>query len=193
MNILIVGLPHSGTTLLRRMLGSHPQIVEHCKESLPFDRYKSNSLHLYKLPIDSDDLLSRVFTCSNAHRIIHIQRNYDDLISSMQRRFPNVPFSQSQADHKVFLRDNLRKLAHITINYEDLVENPRDVLTSICCCIGIRFHERMLFFHLNPCNITNSGNRIQIPERRPDDINHELLRLWQINQPLSSRKSISIL
>ena len=188
MNVLIVGLPHSGTTLLRRIIGSHPCVCENHIESLPLE-IPTDSIQLYKFPVDTSNKLTQVQNCRKITKIIHIQRDINESLSSICRRFPGIAYNSSDLEEKTGICQTLSRISNYSFDYESLIESPSFIIQQICSYIGIQYDEKMPSFHETPCYITNSGNVLQIPIEKPHDTDHELLRLWQINQPLSMRQS----
>ena len=193
--ILVVGVGHCGTTILRRIIGNHYKVYEVFKEDFPsVEHIYCQQVYLYKKPIYNEKLLSTLLVHLDSFKnkiiVIHISRNMKDVFSSLQKRFQAqqnfYDWNETLKVHtSMLLNDNI-----LNISYENLISSPVNVIKQICDVCNLEYDENMIKFHENICTISNKGRCLDVPQNKPPDSEHDLLRIWQINQPLFKKKCI---
>ena len=186
--VFIVGTGHCGTTILRRIMGAHSLCTEIYKESFPcVEHIESSEVYIYKKPIykvEHIELLQNYVNVLNVN-IVHIYRNFNDVVDSINKRFEkclkNI-YNETEL-HKV--HTYLLSLDIVHIDYCEIITNPTQCIMQLCKKVNLPYECAMLQYNETICNITNKGIQVDsLPCMRPEDSDHEKLRLWQINQPL---------
>jgi Sulfotransferase family len=198
--ILILGSPHSGTSLLAAMLDSHRMLATFPMETGLFFRGKK------KFP-GTIQALERLAHGRGAWRwvektpdhLLHMAavrelmpealvlltvRDGRDVVASLKARFGD--FRQALDTWKSAAEATVRyqhePWLHL-VRYEELAKDPVRVLTGVSDYIGEPFDRRMLDFH-------RRKRFWYAPTlEKPADAsapNHPAYRNWQINQPLFS-------
>ena len=177
-----MGVGHCGTTILRRILGTHDNITEIHKEMFPLDKHlNDDDLYVYKKPIYTIELLKKLINYHTKVKIIHIYRSLKNIKQSILKRNTTI----YNFDELPFVYDKLCNGPYYQISYNTLIENPYNTVKTLCNFLDIQFYNNMLYYFENVCLISNKGNiHEKIATDKPDDTDHESYRLWQINQPL---------
>ena len=179
MIFLVVGIPHSGTTLLRRIFGSHKLFTEVCREQFPDISLSSEPGNfVYKVAVDTLEKCERLKLYKESCEIIWIHRNREEVIKSFTERFG------CEIDDTSLYDEIYKELSNIkcAVSYNKLIENPQREVQRLCCEKNIEYDEQMLNYHNSKCEFTNLGEQLHIPNSKPSPKDHEEYRLWQINQ-----------
>lgn len=173
-SVFVFGFPHSGTTILRTVIGRCRGITEVREESIrPPD---DDRRYVFKWPAASED-----FCCSGRYDRVFILRNPLCVFSSIFRRFParELPPGHSIEDWEraaeLFLRK--RGSSVMTILYEDLFPSSHSALRTLVGALGLDFHEHIL----HGCEPTGPAPS---PVRE-----HSPYRYWQVSQPFRCMNS----
>jgi hypothetical protein len=172
MKIFVYGFAHSGTTILRKLIGDHSQIYDYADEVS--DPPEMDDV-VFKCPILPD---SRHDRC----RRIMIIKNPYDIFGSFFLRFgdeylsvPGHTIEDYEEHVKYFLYTDDFK-----IKYEHLNEHTLPVIFDN---LGLKYEgikKRDAFI----------GEGWQTPKKCPRDqtegLNHGYYRQWQINQPFKN-------
>lgn len=170
MIIMVYGFPHSGTTILRKLIGEHSQIYDFYNEveEPPI----SKGPLVFKIPMLPDDR-------HNECKRIMIMKNPYDIFGSFYMRFGEAYLSypgRRVSDYERFVQHFLTT-SDFTIKYEEL---------------GKRLPEVFEYLGFEYEGIKNSPAYISfehkwIPEEKPthqvEGPDHAYYRQWQINQP----------
>lgn len=202
--ICVVGYHHSGTSLLRHMLGSHPDAEEVAEEQMPAvyllndarARAKANgkSFVVIKKPVNDmskkSQFLTHLSLSSNVH-VVKIQRDRADVIYSISKRSIHLNITEQHMEKisgtiDEIYGDFMPKSPSITL--EDLSSNTRGTLQRVCAQLPISFHPSMLDYWKTPFLFDNRGKQA---EAVPADLaqldareDHDKLRVAEINQPV---------
>lgn len=140
--ILIAGFPHSGTSILRKLVGNHPDVHDHfasetrrysrddrlLRRLLP-RRYSGRRHVVFKWPFHD------VETATNAHRVIYIVRSPFDAFGSLWQRFDGtLPADHSPAAWQRYARFLLHRPSskrHCFVRYEDLYRDDYQAMRSL--------------------------------------------------------------
>jgi hypothetical protein len=194
----VVGCPHSGTTILLRLLGAHSKIYGVPYESRVF-KYPAVKLWLTSKIWDRDTVahrkhrwvektpehvrkIERIFAKYPDARVLFAVRDGRDVTVSMRKRFGD--FEKSL---RLWIDDNRRGLKWagdprvMMVRYEDLAKQYDETMPRVCEFIGEAFEEGLIAYHETPTyifskNLKNPGSAF--------GKNHKHYRNWQINQKL---------
>ena len=189
---MVIGFHHSGTSLLRHIIGSHPQAHEHVPEIFPTPaqlRFLRNqtaaagkSILVVKHPVNSMADLEHVARLQEADAVkfVYIRRNLPDVIFSLARRYgcePSELKSEVVAWQDVDSSEVTRHSPSVraVVQLEKLLQDHKVVLGQICADLGLQFDEAMV---TRPQQVVTSNQGVQ---PRTD---HDSRRMAQVNAPL---------
>jgi hypothetical protein len=197
MRILIAGFPHSGTSILRKIVGNHPEIFDyHEREIVAFrernmlarlattftGRYRGRKNIVFKWPFH--DVEHR----TNADRIIYIIRNPFDVFGSLKLRFGTLlPDNHSPSAWQAYAQYFLSKPVsdrHFKIRYEDLFARDFAVLKQAMTWTGLDWRDEMLDTGSRYAPIQYNGD---LPREEPPRVEHGAFRAWQTAQKLTDK------
>lgn len=202
-SVFVLGCGHSGTTLMLRILGSHPAFYSINYESRIFQKseleiqeklaewdeicQENNKLYWVEKTPDHIYALGKIIThCPNS-KIVWIVRDGRDVIcSQLNARLKKLTLEKllnnwiaSNIAGMNFLKDSRIKL----VKYENLVTKTVKTLKDICDFLEEKYTSEMLNYHQNNFYFMNNKKLT-----KPEDINHKRyvsqLRNWQTNQPI---------
>jgi hypothetical protein len=190
MRILIAGFPHSGTSILRKLVGNHPEVHDHfASETRRYTRddrllrrifprrYGGRRHVVFKWPFHD------VEAATNAHRVIYIVRSPFDAFGSLWQRFGGeLPDDHSPAAWQAyarFLLDRPSSDRHCFVRYEDLFRDDYRVMRSLMDWLGLGWHEDIVRTESRYAPIRFAGDR---PQAEPERRDHAAFRAWQTSQ-----------
>ena len=176
MKIFIYGHRHTGTTILRKIIGSHSKIYDYLDETdIPPDlSYENIVFKLPTLPSELQDQCKRIMIIKNPY----------DVFGSIRLRFG----SMSVKSYKKLIEEYEKFVLHflktddLKIKYEDMFHEPN----------MIKLFNDLGFGYEGIKNTKGyiSSVHMYIPENPPEDQtdgeNHANYRQWQINQPFQN-------
>jgi hypothetical protein len=181
--IMIIGSPHSGTSILKTIIGKHKSVHSHDGESFePKERHIQGMINLQKYPMMAPELnLNHL----KDYKTIFLIREPDYCLRSLRERFKDVevPDDHKQYFHKEYwqwLMSSYLACGYIKMRYQDIF-NPRkleemfDKLDLKCPISPYGTYERKLF------------KDSIIPKEKPDPRDHVNFRMWQLNQPIMNK------
>lgn len=173
--ILILGFPHSGTTILRKVLGNHSDIFAVPAESrrAPNTRHEKKFTCI-KWPHYDDAFFSSAY---DDYYKIFIIRNPLFCFSSLQRRGQTLTGKHScdfweKTANKFLSLENREDT--FCLKYEDIFENNFQKLRDVFAFIGLPFEEQVL------------ATEKQTSSPAPSPRSHYSFRMWQIDQPFEN-------
>ena len=192
--VFIVGCGHSGTTLLLRIIGSHPKIHPILEETYifangPWRRIRAFDMEAYlggfrrwveKTPAHIRHL-GAIFARRPHARVILMLRDGRDVAMSIAKRTGDLSFGARRwvEDNLVGQRwwDDPRVLV---VKYEDVVAEFDAEMRRVFAFLGEELVEQAKAFHEK---FSNASEKV---ERPPDstEANHVAYRRWQVSQPL---------
>tara|TARA_Y100001938_G_scaffold72809_1_gene100976 strand:+ start:236 stop:949 length:714 start_codon:yes stop_codon:yes gene_type:complete len=190
--VLIFGIPHSGTTILKSIIGHIEEVNNILGEHKHIDDIKlppAKKFNLIKFP----QVLPSFFTQEYGEYIkIFIIRNPLWVVSSRLRRNPTRNpsyFIKQYLDAaKYFVHYSCKPLLNLhLIRYEDMFDNNFKELKTIFGAIGFKFTDDIFN---NELYKNQTGKSSSTPSR-PKEEDHNLFRAWQINQPFKNLNHIS--
>jgi hypothetical protein len=192
--IFVVGCGHSGTTLLLRILGAHPNIHPILDESAAFSKQRTYLLRDFDMEalkvgkkrwVEKTPLhihhIETIFNHRPQARVLVIVRDGRDVATSIKDRKGDV-----LVGIKRWVRDNtaaepFRNDPRVMfLKYEDLVANFDEEVGKILQFLGEHFTEDVKNYHSLVKHETLGHQR---PPSAAGD-NHLEYRMWQVTQPL---------
>jgi hypothetical protein len=200
--VFVMGCGHSGTTLVRELLGSHSRI------------YKTpDEVKLFRLPEDERELtildwnkealargcrrwldkmaayvhdIGKIVARFPSAKLVVVIRDGRDVALSLRKRDPD--FARGVAR---WVNDNMAVRAHlglpnlITVRYEDIVHLPHEAMRRLFEFIGEPYEDQIFDFwksNRSELNVDQAlGEHLNRSEEQRD---FRTLRKWQISQPL---------
>jgi hypothetical protein len=201
--ILITGFPHSGTTILRAIVGKCESVYDNHIEFEDPSNYNPNSpykFYVWKHPflpaiIRNDGYSIKDTSYLSDTIIIHIIRNPWNTFTSLYKRqisfgefsiFDNrnghsLQYWENSAHRFLENEENFYKDVY-TIKYEDMFLNNFQKLKNIFDSIGLEYSDET--FVSNKVLKHNHSEYIE-NYNQTGEIG-ELYRMWQINQPFQN-------
>jgi len=193
--ILVHGFPHSGTSILRVILGSPSVVEDQIQESLKFKLKTNKPYGVVKWPYTHKSFFSKEY---EDYIKVFIIRNPYFSFSSLNRRYgdkryalqiPQESIGAWDITAKLWLTYQKQKLNDVfTVRYEDLFANDFLAIRSIFDEIGILYTDQV-FDTTNSNNMVVPGVKYQ--EKIPSPISHAQFRTWQINQSFKNMNDFS--
>lgn len=190
MRILVAGFPHSGTSILRKLLGNHPDVHDHyvgetaryarddrlLRRLLPLG-YHGKRHVVFKWPFH--DVEQR----TNAHRIVYIVRNPLDVFGSLQQRFgadlPRDHAPQAWQRYAQFLLGEHDAATRRILRYEDLFTGHYQALRLLLDWLGLDWNDAVTRTEARYAPTRYKGG---LPGQAPDRRDHAAFRAWQTAQ-----------
>jgi hypothetical protein len=190
--IIIFGFPHTGTTILRSIIGHIENVYEIVDEVNYIDNHYTNyDFVLFKFPylIDENELLTKYIDYIK----IFIIRNPLYVFSSLNKRFN---YEELPEPHTINCYINTIKQFNIfnksktidnlfLIKYEDIFEDNYKNLIHIFDKIGFNYNKT-IFDNSKYTNKVQYGQHLTIPTICPSNTSHSEYRLFQINNPFKN-------
>jgi hypothetical protein len=200
--VFVMGCGHSGTTLVRELLGSHSLIFKTPDDVKLFrlpenDRERTIQLWnkealargsrrwLDKMAAYVHDIDKIVARFPSAKLVVVI-RDGRDVALSLRKRAPD--FERGVAR---WLNDNMAARAHlgspnlITVRYEDVVTLPQEAMRRLFEFIGEPYEEQIFdFWKRNRSELKIDQSLGEQLSRSEEQRDFRTLRKWQISQPL---------
>jgi len=195
-SVFIVGCGHSGTTLLRQILGAHSLIYDIPYESrlglknnpkrliAYFDRLaicEKKTRWVEKTPRHIHCIPQLLELLPDA-KILIILRDGRDVACSIKDRHGDIEEAITR-----WVEDNLAGEAYwqhpnvYVLKYESIIEDFEGTIATVLDFIGEEYEPAMHEYHR--MNSPNQAERISKPPS-PNGKNHNRYRRWQISQPL---------
>lgn len=189
--IFIVGCGHSGTTLLLRIVGSHPNVHPIMKETAVFSKKRTYLLRDFdlaalqngkkrwveKTPIHIQHI-DRIFRHRPHAKVLLILRDGRDVADSIRARKGSFEagaqrwLKNNQAGEKWW--DDPRVLV---LKYEDLIESFDDQARKVLEFVGEDYSNEVREYH----------SKLNTGHKKPESVaagDHFEYRMWQVSQPL---------
>jgi len=205
-SIFIVGCAHSGTTLIRKILGCHSNLYEIPYETYIFDCESPNK---YKVPVSFKQWIeeskknkkSRLIEKTPKHlfyiekifkyfpnaKILFMLRDGRDVACSQKARFINVinnPFLKGIKEWVKANQISTQWQYHPSIKYlkyEDLIQDLNSSLIDVMDFLEEDIENKILDYY---SNLNSKGKKEEKLSTELHGEAHKKLREWQINQPI---------
>jgi lauroyl/myristoyl acyltransferase len=202
--VFILGCPHSGTTILARLLGNHPSLMNAERgETRLFSRpageiesvlqrwdrgcLEAGKRRWVEKSVAHTFVIPWLVAARPRARFLISMRDGRDVFCSLKKRRGAYRDVNALIDQWIYA--NLAALQHrddprfLLVKYEDLVSDPEATLTRACRHVGEDYAPELLEYWRKPMD----WNGIAPPEaivEPTDRRSSDALRTWQINQPL---------
>lgn len=193
--ILVCGFPHSGTSILRVLIGNHDDVYDVTQEcdtvsNMHLTEAQKNgaSYVVVKMPFTP-----KTFAKYTSYKIVCIIKNPFDVFGSLHLRFGNkLPSCHTLTDWERFAThwNSLRQGAFpniMPVRYEDLFDNEYHTIKSIFSFLELplKVCAQQIVSVSSPVSILDPDS--PVPEDCPERKNHGQFRQWQINQPFENK------
>lgn len=195
--IFILGCGHSGTSIILRVIGEHPNIytVKHesrmaMENKSRFEKYErkfniaavseGKSRWVEKTPRHIRNI-EKILKWNAKSKIILVIRDGRDVACSMRERYGSIKTGAER-----WVKDNVKGQKYwseervLLTKYENFVRKTNKELKSYIKFIGECFHKGLLRYHKKKKNFYS--DEVEKPKDVSED--HEKYRNWQINQPI---------
>lgn len=199
--LFVLGIPHSGTSLITAMLDSHRDLAAIERETgvffiapkkigetlAGFDQFAADKGARRWVEKTPDHLLHMPTLRAHCprHPVILMLRDDRDVVASLKSRFEDFDKAMEtwrrSAAAAVDLLERGNDPCLVPLCHERLVEAPEHVLRHLCRHLSLAFDPAMLDFHRTPRHWYASTTH------KPPGVSqqhHPQNRNWQINQPL---------
>ena len=189
MKILVHGFPHSGTSILKSIIGQNVNVVEFPYET----KIMPKGFNLIKWPYSPDSFFSQEY---KSFFKVFIIRNPYFVISSMNRRYDNHfyekdnPGASVEAWEKVaekWIKSKNYKKFYV-VRYEDLFKGNYIELENIFNFLNLEFEKKII---LNKNKEYKIAKGVKLEKERPSPKNHAAFRTWQINQVFKNMNKLN--
>lgn len=194
--VFIFGHHHCGTTILRTILGHIEGAKTFLFEADPIEYpnfEKDAALRVFKNPEVKETYFSDTY--QNIIRIFLV-RDPVQVLSSINRRYQNDP-PRARRTVRSYLRmahifvrtkKNPPKTLH-HIRYEDMFVDGYKAIRDVLDKHSIKHDDNIFQNHLYK-NLSHEGQSVEeVPKNKPEDTNHQQLRLYQVNQPFQNNNN----
>jgi len=179
--ILVTGVPHSGTSILRKLIGNHPDVWDVSTECICI-RSRPKGFTNEKAFVCKVTTVYK--TWPEGYLIVGVYRDIHDILLGMEERGLDTTYEEFRRE---YIKQNTRLLEHaatkdnvIVVRYESLFDSEHTVLKRVFGFCGLSFFPEIVTEnHLRKALI----NRGEIQDEEPPRTSHEDFRTWQINSP----------
>jgi len=191
--IIIVGFPHCGTSILKSIISHIDDVEEIIQEEHQISKSTLKKFILCKFPFSNEIFFNDEFY--DDYIKIFIIRNPLFVFSSLNKRFgKDLHMNHEIKDYietaKLFKKYSTNSFNKIfTIRYEDMFINNYENLKQIFDKIGFIYTDD-IFNNSNFIGKNQIYDSLPLIEEKPLNIEHELYRTWQINQPFVNNNSM---
>ena len=176
MKIFVFGFAHSGTSILKKIIGDHSKVYEVIREVYVPPPYSLLPHLVFKYP-----LLPEKHTHRNCKKIMIIKNPYD-IFGGYYLRYGKDYLKIKEhkiGDYMAFVRYFLQETDDYKIKYEDLFKSGE--IEKIFKWIGLEYEGAKT---RNAYCFPGIPIPEKMPKKQREGIEHGLYRTWQINQPL---------
>ena len=189
--IIIFGFPHSGTTILKSIIGNCDNVViENIIETNKIVNIVNNKFNLCKVAFADEKYFQEEY---NDYIKIFIMRNPVFIFSSLNRRLNYNPDKYHDIENyfKILkLYDSVNYNNVYKIKYEDLFDNNYKNLKCILDNIGIEYNNDIFKNNTNN-NKFDINIKYDINDKKIKEKSFAHLKTWQINQPFVNMNDMS--
>jgi hypothetical protein len=191
--IIVTGFPHCGTTILRKMIGNHPSILDIERETKIIDgsevrkaKTQGKSGVVIKEPFffRLGKNIRQIQSKYTEYKFIMIIRNPTDIVSSMNMRFNNdIPGNHNLEKWQHYAQAYLSPKTEFAyhIKYEELFENDYAKLKELFVWLNLEWTDEIV----NKQRITKHNRGVVMTKNAIPPRNHsDNFRTWQINQQI---------
>ena len=192
--LFITGMGHSGTSILRKVIGNHYHVFDVLDEAENLYDVMVPSKYefvVYKSPRKDFDFLVDSHCTDSRFTAVAIIRDPRDVFCSYRKRMGSCDahvFIEEWIKHAETAIELEKQSYGYSTQYEKMFENNYAGLKNVFDWIGL---DSAL-----ECIETNTQRKVSIntktiPDREPERLeNNEMFRSWQINQPVKQMSGI---
>tara|TARA_Y100000004_G_scaffold193605_1_gene256449 strand:+ start:518 stop:1183 length:666 start_codon:yes stop_codon:yes gene_type:complete len=190
--IVVMGFPHSGTTILRKLIGNSPEVHDVQLETvhIPNINIKEENVVIKFTTTDIDKYLGNY----TDFKVVTIIKSPFDVFGSINRRFngqdpENHTIPNWDKYAKGFIKYREKPVDNMyTVRYEDLFANSYEEVQNIYKFLDLEFNEDII---TTKRDVHISPSCVHIPLEEPKNcrngIPHGQYRTWQTNQPFKNK------
>ena len=196
--IIVTGFPHSGTTILKNIIGHIPDVKEFVHEEKfirDYDEDHNYKWNMCKWPFARDHYFGDEY---KDYIKIFILRNPLWIFSSLNKRCaqdnpPGIPPNHDIeiyidiCERYLYFIDNPRNDVYL-LTYENIFDNDFACLRNMFNKIGFEYNDNI--FQNDKFRNFSHRNITEIPNESVPNVDHERYRTWQINQPIRNMNDI---
>lgn len=189
MDIIILGFPHCGTSILKSIIGhceSVKEILYETDKITKDDRNNEYKHHLCKTPYSNEKYFGEEY--QKFHKIM-ILRNPIYVYSSLNNRFSNNIPQRLSFHHylkALSLYDKISKTDHNDTSlllYKNLFLNNFQAIKNVLNAIGIKYNNEIFNNSKYDNFISKKFMNLKQIKSQPDPKQHDKYRTYQINLP----------
>lgn len=186
MKILVTGYHHSGTSILRKIIGNHKDIadiwLEVNKNQILYNKYPEKFV-VMKAPNLNRFILAACRNLENLKVIAILRDPRDCFVSLNQRHSGHYSFAeikQTWIECVKYCLDISTWPHGRLVRYEDLFKNNYEEIKKIIEFIGLDYYEEIITKNTErKAPICRGG----VPDKEPPRTQQPFFRSYQINQP----------
>lgn len=215
--ILVYGFPHTGTSILRKLIGNSSDVYEVSEEVHYVDevlgkgvvlRYSDGQHSPPPTKVLQDNIVIKYAggkpmpmnfhkTGYKNYKIVLCIKNPYDAFGSLFSRFGHFNFEGCTVSDWVhygnlfmYFRDNPYPRV-FTIKYEEFFDNDFQKIKRLFKFLNLKYSKETIIYNERPVFITKNP---LIPKNKPSRFgdSHGAFRNWQMNQPFTDRSGESV-
>lgn len=200
--IMVTGFPHCGTTILRKIIGNHPDIMDVPKESRAISSAlisKAKQLNKKGVVIKEPFVLRlggnirQMQAKMTGYKVVLIMRDPADIISSMNMRFNNdIPANHNFDKWEQYARVYLNPKSNFCykLKYEEMFENNFAKLKDLFRWLDLEWTDDVI--HTNEQRVTKHNRGVMFSQGNVPPRNHsDNFRTWQVNQKIEPQIGVN--
>lgn len=191
--IFVYGFPHSGTSILRKLIGNCSEVHDVPLEmvDLPKERILKDNVVIKA----TGSVLVRNFydTIYGDYKIVIIIKNPYDVFGSLIKRFGRVDEPYHTIDDWITYAESFMSFRNdpkdnvFTVKYEELFENAFKKIEEMFEFLDLPYSKEEIIFSNRPAYIVDYHSSSNIPNDAPARSEHTMFRTWQINQKFTDK------
>jgi hypothetical protein len=188
--IFVYGFPHTGTSILRKLIGNSPDVYEfvgetgYCPAFLNPEKEVKEDNIVFKLPIGRFPY-DFYKTSHKDYKIVMIIKNPYDVFGSLYKRLGDLEHESHTIADWVYYAEKFKSFLEspksnvFAVKYEELFDNNFRKIEEIFDFLGLDYLYDSIIRRERPTYIVRG---VDIPKNRPPRYRHDAYRTWQINQ-----------
>lgn len=197
-NIIVTGFPHSGTTILRKIIGNHPKVHDIGRECYQIDKKhlreakqkNKGKQHPTTHIVIKGPWGSKVFQKLESYsdyKVVCILKNPLDVYASLAVRFKDEKMPQKyNFEHweefaKIFIQKSTSTMYKniYFVLYHDMFDQNYFTLKKLFSWLDLTWKDKVV---TDNCTRRIPINSYYIPTNKPSRQENEKFRSWQTNQ-----------
>lgn len=192
--IFVTGSPHSGTTILRKIIGNHKEVSALEREislnHITKDSIKGiNTKFIVAKSPHCDDNFCDIIRSYTKTKAVCVVRHPLEVFASLKMRFAHENKTQIEQRMVTWIKHNINCISLrnesrnnvMVIKYENLFHDNHIEVKNLFEWLGLDYYPEIISQNQNiPSKVNWNGN---IPKTMPERTKQEAFRTYQINQP----------